>query len=103
MAEITITEQNYEEEVAKSEIPVLLDFWASWCGPCKMMAPVVAQIAEKYEGKIKVGKVNVDDEPDLANRFRISAIPTLFVLKGGSVVNKAMGYRTVEQVEELIK
>ena len=75
--EITLTKQNFEAEVLQSDKPVLVDFWAPWCGPCRMLAPAVAQIAEEYEGKAKVCKVNVDDEPELAARFGISGIPTV--------------------------
>ena len=100
MAEITLTAQNFEEEVLQSDIPVVVDFWATWCGPCRMLAPVVAKIAEKYEGKIKVGKVNVDDEVELAARYEIAAIPTILRIEGGDVVEKAMGFMPEEQLEE---
>ena len=103
MAELTITKSNFENEVLKSELPVLLDFWASWCGPCKMLSPIISQIAEKYEGKIKVGKVNVDDEPELANAFRVSSIPMVAVMKNGKLVNSSIGYRSIEQIEAMLK
>ena len=103
MAELTITKSNFENEVLKSELPVLLDFWASWCGPCKMLSPIISQIAEKYEGKVKVGKVNVDDEPELANAFRVSSIPMVVVMKNGKVVNSSVGYRPLEQIEAMLK
>ena len=102
MAELTITKSNFENEVLKSELPVLLDFWASWCGPCKMLSPIISQIAEKYEGKIKVGKVNVDDEPELANAFRVSSIPMVAVMKNGKLVNSSVGYRPMEQIEAMV-
>ena len=92
MAEVTITTANFEEEVLKSDIPVLVDFWDTWCGPCRMVAPVVAEIAEEYAGKVKVGKVNVDDEMALAAKFGITGIPTLLVFKNGEVVNQQIGY-----------
>ena len=103
MAEITLTDANFDEEVLKSDIPVLVDFWATWCGPCKMIAPVVEEIAKENEGKIKVGKVNVDEEQRLAIRFRISSIPTLLVFKNGELANKAVGYMPKAQLEALLK
>ena len=101
MAEITITTENFEEEVIKSDKPVLIDFWATWCGPCKMIAPTVEEIAEEYEGKIKVGKVNVDEEPDLTQSFGISSIPTLVLMKDGKPANMMVGLRTKEQIVEM--
>ncbi len=91
MAEIKITGANFEAEVVKSELPVLVDFWAAWCGPCRMLAPAVAQIAAEYDGKVKVGKVNVDEEPELAQRFGIMSIPTVLVFKDGKKVNQSIG------------
>ena len=102
MAEITLTNANFENEVLQSDIPVLVDFWASWCGPCKMLSPIIAEIAEEYDGKVKVGKVNVDDEPALANMFRIESIPTVMVFKGGKLVNQSLGYRPKEQITAML-
>jgi len=102
MAEITITKNNFEEEVLRSEIPVLVDFWASWCGPCMMMAPEVEKLAEEKAGIIKVGKVNVDDEPELAAKFGIMSIPTIIVFKNGEKANTAVGYRPKEDLEKLL-
>ena len=102
MAEITLTSQNFEQEVLNSELPVLVDFWASWCGPCMMLAPIIAEIAEERAGTVKVGKVNVDEQPMLANRFGISSIPTLLVFKGGKLVNSAVGARPKAAVEALL-
>ncbi len=102
MAEIKITKDNFEREVLQSDKPVLLDFWASWCGPCRMLAPAVAQLAEKYEGRIKVGKVNVDEEPELADAFRVSSIPMVAVIEQGKLKNSAVGYRPLEQLEALL-
>ncbi len=103
MAEITITMKNFEEEVIRSDKPVLLDFWATWCGPCRMLGPIISEIAETHADTLKVGKVNVDEEPALANQFRVSSIPTLVVMKNGEVVNTAIGYRPKEQVEALLE
>ena len=103
MAEITVTSKNFEEEVLKSDIPVLLDFWAVWCGPCRMLSPIVSEIAEEMEGKIKVGKVNVDEEEELAAAFRVSSIPMLVAMKDGKVTNAAVGYMPKENVLDLLK
>ena len=103
MAEITLTSANFQAEVLESDKPVLVDFWATWCGPCRMVAPIVAQIAQEQEGVVKVGKVNVDEEPGLAGRYGISSIPTLMVLKNGELVNTAVGVRPKEQIEALLK
>lgn len=89
--EITLTKGNFEDEVLKSEIPVLVDFWASWCGPCKMLAPAVAQIAEEYSGKIKVGKVNVDEEESLSREYGIVSIPTVILFKNGKPEKTSIG------------
>ncbi len=102
MAEITITSSNFEEEVLKSELPVLLDFWASWCGPCRMLAPVIEEIAKEQEGKIKVGKINVDEEPELAGAFKVSSIPTVVVMKGGKVAEMSVGFRPKADIEALL-
>ena len=102
MAEITLTAKNFETEVLKSSLPVVVDFWATWCGPCRMLAPVVAKLAEKYEGKIKVGKVNVDDEPALAAQYEVSAIPTIVRIEGGETVERTMGFQSLEQLVEAL-
>ena len=102
MAEITLTAENFDAEVLQSPIPVLVDFWASWCGPCKMIAPTVAAIAEEQAGKIKVGKVNVDEQSGLAAQYGIASIPTIMVFQNGQVVNTAIGVRPKEQLEALL-
>ena len=89
----TFTTENFDAEVLKSDVPVFVDFYADWCGPCKMMSPVIDKLADEYEGKIKVGKVNVDEESALANQFGIESIPTLVVIQNGKVVQTAVGYR----------
>lgn len=101
MAEITVTESNFENEVLKSEIPVIVDFWASWCGPCRMLAPVLSEIAEEYADTVKVCKVNVDEEMGLAIKYGINSIPALFIFKNGQVVNSAVGVMPKSQIEEL--
>lgn len=102
MKELVISKDNFENEVLKSDKPVLLDFWAEWCGPCRMQSPVIAEIAEKYDGKIKVGKINVDNEAELASAFQVTSIPSLFVVKEGKIVNTAVGYRSIKDIEEMI-
>ena len=102
MAEITITKDNFENEVLASDIPVVVDFWAAWCGPCKMLAPVLAEFAEENEGAIKVGKVNVDEEGELAAQFGIMSIPTIMVFKNGEKVNATVGFCTKADLEALV-
>ena len=103
MAELKITSENFENEVLNSELPVILDFWAPWCGPCRMIAPVLAEIAEENEGALVVGKVNVDEEGDLAMKFGIASIPTLLVFKNGQIVNKSIGVKPKAQILALVK
>ena len=101
--EITITKENFESEVLNSSVPVLLDFWATWCGPCRMIAPALEEIAAENAGKLKVGKVNVDEEMELAMRFGVTSIPLLVVMKDGKVVNKAVGAMPKAKIEALFK
>ena len=102
MSVITITKENFAAEVLHSDKPVLLDFWASWCGPCRMMAPVVEEIAAERPD-IKVGKINVDEQPELAGQYRVMSIPTLLVMKGGKVVNQMVGARPKAQVLAMLE
>ena len=103
MAEITITRDNFEAEVLDSKIPVLVDFWATWCGPCMMLAPTIEEIAHEYEGTVKVGKVNVDEEPDLASMFGIMSIPTVMVFKNGEVTATSVGVKPKEAFLDMLK
>lgn len=89
--EVIITKENFEKEVINSDIPVLVDFWATWCGPCMMLAPTIEALAKEYAGKVKVCKVNVDEQMELAIRYKVEAIPTLIYIKGGEVVQKSVG------------
>ena len=102
MSEVIITKDNFEKEVLKSDIPVLVDFWASWCGPCKMLSPIIAQIAEEHAGKVKVGKINVDEQQELAAQYRVMSIPTLIVFKNGEAVAQSVGVQPKEQIESLL-
>lgn len=102
MAELKITAANFENEVLRSDKPVLLDFYADWCGPCKMLAPVLHEIAEESTGVFKVGKVNVDEQPDLAAEFGVMSIPTLLLFENGKLVRQAVGARPKSGVLELL-
>ena len=103
MAEIIITNNNFEEEVVKSDVPVLVDFWATWCGPCRMLAPIIEEIAKENEGKLKVGKVDVDQQAELAMKFGIVSIPTLILFKDGQPVAQSLGYKPKAQVEAMFR
>ena len=102
MSEVILNGSNFEQEVLNSDIPVLVDFWATWCGPCKMIAPIISQIAVKYAGKIKVGKVDVDEAPELAESFNVSSIPTLVLFKNGEVVAQRVGGAGMGVLEAII-
>ncbi len=101
MSVLTITKENFQEEVMQSDKPVLVDFWASWCGPCKMVGPILDEIA-KERTDIKIGKVNVDEQPELASSFQIMSIPTMMVFKNGEVTNKSMGARPKADILNLL-
>lgn len=99
---IEITEKNFQEKVMENDKPVLVDFWASWCGPCRMVGPVVDKLSEDFAGKVEVGKINVDEQQALAERFRVMSIPTLYIFKNGEVVNKMVGARPYEELAEAL-
>ena len=102
MSEKKFTTANFDQEVLHSSQPVLVDFWASWCGPCRMLAPVVEEVVEDTEGRAVVGKVNVDEEMEIARRYRIASIPTLIVFKNGQEVRRSVGVVEKEDIMELL-
>ena len=102
MAELKITAANFENEVLRSDKPILLDFYADWCGPCKMLSPILHELAEEKSGALKVGKINVDEQMELAQQFRIVSIPTLVVMKDGQIANKAVGAMPKEDILALL-
>ena len=107
MSEIILTDQTWDNEVLNSDLPVIVDFWAEWCAPCFMIAPVVEQIGEEYEGKIKVGKLNVDANPVTAGKYQIMAIPTILFFNGGKLVDRVVGVVSkkilVEKIEKILE
>lgn len=102
MKPLTLTDDNFEQEVIKSDIPVLVDFWAVWCGPCKIIAPVVEQLAQEYEGKLKVGKLDVDNNQDSSIKYGVRSIPTLLLFKDGSVKDTIIGAVPKQQIVQKI-
>ena len=102
MSEVKLTNKNFESEVLKSDKMVLVDFYANWCGPCQMIAPILSEIAEEHSGKLKVGKINVDEERELASQYQVSSIPTLLLFKEGKIVKALVGFRSKSEIEEMI-
>ena len=98
-----VTTANFEAEVLKSETPVLVDFWAGWCMPCKMVAPIIEQLADQYVGKLKVAKLDVDENPEIASKFVIMSIPSVFLFKGGVKIDQMVGARPKAQFDEMLK
>ncbi|MBE0691159.1 MAG: thioredoxin [Anaerolineae bacterium] len=103
MKTFEVTNGNFQQEVLDSDQPVLIDFWAEWCGPCKLIAPIVDQIAEEYDGKLRVGKLDTDTQGDVAMRYGIMGIPTLLLFKGGQVAARITGYQPKERIVGQIK
>src|SRR2546421_474013 len=97
-----VTDDNFQSEVLKSETPVLVDFWAEWCGPCKMIAPLVDELAKKYEGKLRVGKMDVDSQPNVPSLYGVQGIPTLILFKGGQAVQQIVGFRGKDQLDAAV-
>jgi len=102
MSEIQLTDANFDSEVVKSPEPVLVDFWAPWCGPCRMLAPVIEELAKEYSGKARVAKINTDDHPNTASRYRISAIPTLLFFKDGKVAQQVVGVHPKAEIKKIL-
>ncbi len=100
--EVKLSNENFNKEVLNSEKPVLVDFWATWCGPCKMIAPIISEISEEFNNKVKVGKVNVDEEKELAIKYGISSIPTLVIFKDGKIAKTLIGFRPKEEIKEVL-
>lgn len=103
MNEIKLDEQNFDKEVLGSELPILVDFWAEWCGPCKALAPIIEELAKQYEGKMRVGKVNVDENNNLAMRYGVMSIPTMKFFKQGKVAAELIGAQPKSNIEEVLK
>ncbi len=102
MSVIKISTKNFDSEVINSQIPVLVDFFAEWCGPCKMLSPIIDDIAEQMKSKIKIGKIDIDESPDLASKFSVMTVPTLILFKNGEVVEKSVGVKSKDAIIEMI-
>lgn len=98
-----ITVQSFEKDVMRSRLPVMVDFWASWCGPCKMVSPLIDELAEEYDGRAAVGKINVDEQAELAERFRVMTIPTVMIFKNGEPVDKLVGVKSKEELAQMLE
>ncbi len=98
-----ITSENFKKEVLESDIPVLVDFWAPWCGPCRMQGPILEELEKEIQGRIKIGKINVDEESDLASEYNVASIPTLILFKNGQIANHTVGLHSKEEILELLK
>jgi len=103
MSEMVATGVDFKQKVLDSPVPVLVDFWATWCGPCRMIAPAVKQMSEKYEGKLSVVKVDVDQSSDLASQYNVASIPTLLIFKAGEIVDQKVGALSVAVLDEFVK
>ena len=99
---LTLTEANWNEEVVSSNTPVLVDFWAPWCGPCRIIAPIIEELAEEFEGKLKVGKLNTDENPNIAMQYGIRAIPTVILFKNGEVVDTRIGVQPKDSLKQMV-
>ena len=97
---VNLTLENFDQEVLKSSVPILVDFWAEWCGPCKMLAPILDELAQEYEGRVRIGKLNIDDHQDLAVRYGIRSIPTLLLFQNGEVADQMVGLRSKNDLKE---
>ena len=103
MSVLSVSKINFNEQVLTSHLPVLVDFWAPWCGPCRMLSPIVDQVAEEQQGRAKVVKINIDEEPELAQQFGVVSIPTLLVFKNGQLANRSVGVKPKSAVEQMLK
>ena len=103
MSVLTLTNSNFQSEVMQSDKTVLIDFWAPWCGPCRMLSPIVDEIADELAGKVKVGKINVDEQRELAEKFGVMSIPTLIVMKDGKIAKKSLGSKPKQAVLDMLK